>query len=51
MQNMNNKQRYLKELEKLDEIVLYRLVELAKNPKAIAKIKDPYWFSLLKSFL
>ena len=42
------KEKYLKELEKLDEKVLERLVELSKNEKAKSFFTNSILFNTLK---
>lgn len=45
------KQKYLDELSQLDEIVLKRLCELSKEPKALEYFKSVFLFNLLKGYL
>ncbi len=45
------KEKFLKELEKLDEKILEKLVELSKNEKAKNYLSNPILFATLKGFL
>lgn len=42
---MSKKEIYLKELEKLDEKILERLVEVSKNSKAQSYFSNPLLYS------
>lgn len=46
-----SKQKYLQELEKLDEKILERLVEVSKNEKAKSYFTSSIKFNLLKGYL
>ncbi len=48
---MEEKQKYLNELAKLDTIVLQRLVEVSKSEKALSFFTNVFQFAVLKSFL
>lgn len=45
------KEKYLKELEKLDEKILEKLVELSKNEEAKNCLSNPFLYAILKKRL
>lgn len=46
-----SKQKYLQELEKLDEKILERLVEVSKSAKAKSYFTNPLLYASMKAFL